>query len=46
MSHNKRASNDEALTATSKKKKQLQQSTLFSDGDEVLKGQNKAHIGK
>lgn len=46
MSHNKRASNEEALTATSKKKKQLQQSTLFSDGDEVLKGLNKAHIGK
>ena len=47
MSHNnKRASNEAASSATSKKKKQLQQSTLFLDGDEVLKGLNKAHIGK
>ena len=28
------------------KKKQQLQSTLFSDGDEILKGLNKAHEGK
>jgi len=43
---NKRASKETAGSVGSKKKKQLQQSTLFSDGDEVLRGLNKAHIGK
>ena len=44
--NNKRASKETSGCVGSKKKKQLQQSTLFSDGDEVLKGLNKAHIGK
>jgi hypothetical protein len=44
--NNKRASKETAGRVGSKKKKQLQQSTLFSDGDKVLKGLNKTHIGK
>jgi hypothetical protein len=44
--NNKRASKETSGSVGSKKKKQLQQSTLFSDGDEVLRGLNKAHIGK
>jgi hypothetical protein len=39
------ASKETAGTDSSKKKKQ-HQSTLFSDGDEVLRGLNKAHKGK
>ena len=45
MSNNKRASKETAGSVGSNNKKQLQQSTLFSDGDEVLEGLNKAHIG-
>ncbi len=45
MSSNKRASKESAGSGGSKKKKQ-HQSTLFSDGDEVLRGLNKAHKGK
>jgi hypothetical protein len=45
MSSNKRASKHAVGSKGSKKKKQLQ-STLFSDGDEILKGLNKAHKGK
>ncbi len=45
MSSNKRASKETAGSEGSKKKKQ-RQSTLFSDGDEVLRGLNKAHKGK
>ena len=42
---NKRASKETAGNGGSKKKKQ-HQSTLFSDGDEVLWGLNKAHKGE
>ncbi len=45
MSSNKRASTETAGSGGSKKKKQ-HQSTLFLDGDEVLRGLNKAHKGK
>ena len=44
--NNKRASKETSGSVGSKKKKQLQQSTLISNGDKFLKGQNKAHIGK
>jgi hypothetical protein len=45
MSSNKRASKETAGSEGSKKKKQ-HQSTLFSDGDDILGGLNKAHKGK
>jgi hypothetical protein len=45
MSSNKRASKETYGSDRSKKKKQ-HQSALFSDGDEVLWGLNKAHKGK
>ncbi len=45
VSSNKRASKHAVGGKGSKKKKQLQ-STLFSEGDEILKGHNKAHKGK
>jgi len=45
MSSNKRASKHAVGSKGSKKNKQLQ-STLFSDGDEILKGLNEADKGK
>jgi hypothetical protein len=45
MSSNKRASKETAGSEGSKNKKQ-HQSTLFLDGDEILRGLNKAHKGK